>query len=85
MDKSIETLLNAYIEDFKAKQCSVVVPNSIPIVWFGDIEAYFKSQVKIVTIALITHLKTNSRRSMTKKRTRDLGIKRLLQISYMHR
>lgn len=52
MDNNIEILLNKYIDDFKIKQCEVVVPNSIPIVWFGDIEAYFKSKLKIVTIAL---------------------------------
>lgn len=52
MDKQLEDLLNKYIADFKSKQCDVVVPQSIPIVWFGNIEAYFKSQVKIVTVGL---------------------------------
>lgn len=52
MDKQLEDLLNKYIADFNSKQCDAVVPQSIPIVWFGDIEAYFKSQVKIVTVGL---------------------------------
>ena len=52
MNKQLEDLLNKYIADFKSKQCDVVVQQSIPIVWFGDIEAYFKSQVKIVTVGL---------------------------------
>lgn len=52
MDKPIENILNKYINDFKTKQSDVIVPKSIPIVWFGDIESYFKSKIKIVTIAL---------------------------------
>lgn len=52
MEKPIEDILKKYIADFKTKQSEVIVPSSIPIVWFGDIYAYFKSQIKIVTIAL---------------------------------
>jgi len=29
-----------------------IVPNSIPIVWFGDVEKYFKSSLKIITVSL---------------------------------
>lgn len=36
----------------KVQSSPVVVPASIPILWFGDIEAYAKSKVKIVTVGL---------------------------------
>lgn len=29
-----------------------IVPNSIPIVWFGNVEEYFKSNLKIITVSL---------------------------------
>jgi hypothetical protein len=29
-----------------------IVPNSIPIVWFGNVERYFKSELKIITVSL---------------------------------
>ncbi len=29
-----------------------IVPNSIPIVWFGNVEKYFDSKVKIITVSL---------------------------------
>ena len=34
-----------------------VVPNSIPILWFGDMEAYLKSKKKVVTVGLNPSLK----------------------------
>ena len=46
-------ILKDYIEDFKRKKdLSFVVKDSIPIVWFGDIDAYFASNLKVVTIGL---------------------------------
>ena len=46
-------ILKDYIEDFKRKKdWSFVVKDSIPIVWFGDIDAYFASNLKVVTIGL---------------------------------
>ncbi len=29
-----------------------IVPNSIPIVWFGNFEKYFASGLKIITVSL---------------------------------
>lgn len=29
-----------------------IVPNSIPIVWFGNVEEYLKSELKIITVSL---------------------------------
>lgn len=53
MDIDLEILVNKYLRDFESKRYfRVVVPNSIPIVWFGDLEEYKKSPVKIVTIGL---------------------------------
>ena len=49
----LTSILKDYIEDFKRKKdWSFVVKDSIPIVWFGDIDAYFTSNLKVVTIGL---------------------------------
>ena len=49
----IEQLLEEYICDFKSKtHLSFVVEHSIPIVWFGDINSYWGSNKKILTIGL---------------------------------
>lgn len=49
----ITTILKSYIADFNQKQhLPFVVKESIPIVWFGDMDAYFNSNIKIVTIGL---------------------------------
>jgi hypothetical protein len=29
-----------------------IVPNSIPILWFGDVESYFRSELKVITVSL---------------------------------
>lgn len=53
MEIELEKLLNDYLRDFsQKKQSRVAVKNSIPIVWFGDMEAYKSSRVKIVTVGL---------------------------------
>lgn len=57
MEKNLKLLMKEYIEDFLKKQkdpnlSKVIVENSIPIVWFGDIDKYSKSKKKIVTVAL---------------------------------
>ena len=58
MDIELESLVNAYMRNFDGKKnLRVVVPNSIPIVWFGDLAAYEKSPVKVVTIGLNPSLK----------------------------
>ena len=47
----IDELLKKYIKDFnKKKKLPFVVKESIPIVWFGDIDKYLSSPKKILTI-----------------------------------
>lgn len=47
------SLCKAELEQFSEfKDKSYVVENSIPILWFGDSEAYFNSPRKIITVAL---------------------------------
>ena len=53
MEIELEKLLNDYLRDFSRKsQSDVAVKDSIPIVWFGDMEAYKESRLKIVTVGL---------------------------------
>ncbi len=50
---NLSNILKRYIADFNQKKhLSFVVKESIPIVWFGDIDAYFNSKLKVVTIGL---------------------------------
>ena len=45
-------LIDRYWDDYvKHKDLSFVVKPSIPIIWFGDLEAYSLSALKVVTIA----------------------------------
>ena len=49
----LHNLMKKYVEDFKEKaNFPFVVSNSIPIIWFGDINEYIKSKLKVVTIGL---------------------------------
>ena len=53
MDLELRNIVNEYLSDFKRKKSlSSVVENSIPIVWFGDMEAYKNSELKVVTVGL---------------------------------
>jgi hypothetical protein len=46
-------LIDLEIKQFsKLKSINSIVPNSIPIVWFGDVEKYYKSGLKIITVSL---------------------------------
>lgn len=47
-----EIINNAWKHFGQFRRESFIVPNSIPILWFGDMERYLKSEVKIVTLAL---------------------------------
>lgn len=50
-----DELIQAFIDDFEAKKelpCVKKANAAFPIVWFGDSEAYFKSERKIVTVGL---------------------------------
>lgn len=58
LDEELRNILLMYMKDFEIKRRSeVVVKNSIPVVWFGDIEQYLKSPKRIVTVALNPSLK----------------------------
>lgn len=53
MKKDIEKIMRLYLEDFiQKKGLSCVINNSVPIIWFGNIEKYFSSKTKIITVAL---------------------------------
>lgn len=53
MDRELSDLIDSYWSDYvKHKGKEYIVSPSIPIVWFGDIEAYKKSKIKVVTIAI---------------------------------
>ena len=52
-NNKINKLLEEYIHDFnKKKNLPFVVKDSIPIVWFGDINMYLSSPKKILTVGL---------------------------------
>lgn len=49
----MKQLIQKCWNDFqKAKTLPFVIPNSIPILWFGDLNAYKKSDLKIVTVGI---------------------------------
>lgn len=55
MERRLYEILQAYCDDFNEKRKNypdLIVENSIPIVWFGDLEKYQASPVKIVTVGL---------------------------------
>lgn len=53
MDQKLSDIMDAYWADFVEKrEYTFVVKPSIPIIWFGDMEAYQKSKRKIVTVAI---------------------------------
>lgn len=53
MDRELSDLIDSYWSDYvKHKGKEYIVSPSIPIVWFGDIEAYKRSKIKVVTIAI---------------------------------
>ena len=54
-DASLKQLIKTCWDDFKTLEKyrpDLVVKNSIPILWFGDIDSYFDSEKRIVTVAL---------------------------------
>lgn len=55
MNETLYEIMREYYDDFLKKQKSipeVIVKDSFPIVWFGDMRKYFHSKVKVVTIGL---------------------------------
>lgn len=54
-DANLRSLIKICWTDYKKLEMnhpSLVVNNSIPILWFGDIDNYFDSEKRIVTVAL---------------------------------
>lgn len=53
MNKLINTLLLNSIEEFeKIKKNKLLIQNSIPILWFGDLNKYLISEKRILTVSL---------------------------------
>jgi len=52
-NSKIDFIISKYVEDFKSKKdLPFVVKDSIPVVYFGDLDAYLKSSLKVITIGL---------------------------------
>lgn len=78
MEKQLYEILQAYCDDFNEKRKNypdLIVENSIPIVWFGDLEKYQASPVKIVTVGL-----NPSWHEFLEKRDAPLAVKRFREI-----
>lgn len=53
MDKTLGLIIDEYWSDFQKNKTNNFVMNpSIPIIWFGDMEEYINSALKVVTVAL---------------------------------
>ncbi|MCL1881186.1 MAG: hypothetical protein FWF76_03320 [Oscillospiraceae bacterium] len=53
MKESLDNLIQEYWKDFVGKEkADYVIKPAFPIVWFGNIEKYFSSSIKIVTAGL---------------------------------
>lgn len=57
MDSALENIMRQYCNEFNQvigdkTMLKHIVANSIPIIWFGDLERYQASPVKIVTVGL---------------------------------
>lgn len=53
MDEKLSSIIDKYWNDFVSHRNKEFVVNpSIPIIWFGDMEAYLNSSFKVVTVAI---------------------------------
>lgn len=50
--KELNDLLSEVFTEFKSHKCELILKDSFPIMWFGDMEAYMHSRQRIVTIGL---------------------------------
>ena len=55
-ETKIDDLINEIGQEFEQlknlpETAEVVVPDSIPILWFGDLEAYEKSDLRVLTVS----------------------------------
>lgn len=52
-EEKLKEIIDLYYKDFlNKKDLPFVVKNSIPIIWFGDIDKFFSSTKRIVTISI---------------------------------
>ncbi len=52
MESKIKLLLAELFEKYSLEKRSCVMKVLIPILWFGDFEAYIKSPKKIITVSI---------------------------------
>ena len=52
MTNELQLLVDKVLNDYKQENKSSVLKNLIPILWFGDLNKYSNSQIKIVTVSL---------------------------------
>lgn len=52
MKKKVTNYVEEALADYKLERLPSVLKNLIPILWFGDLNKYFNSDIKIVTVAL---------------------------------
>lgn len=52
MDHALRGIIQDYICDFNKKKNLTYVVDTMPVVWFGDIEKYEHSEVKVVTVGI---------------------------------
>lgn len=55
-DIIIDDIINDYIEDYNTKKADPIlksiIQGEIPLIWFGDMEAYYTSDKKVVTVGI---------------------------------
>lgn len=52
-ENMLKEIVDLYYSDYlEKKDLPFVVKNSIPIIWFGDINNYFESKTKIITVSI---------------------------------
>lgn len=75
MNQTLQKLIKICWSDFKKlekEHPDLVVQNSIPILWFGDIDAYFESKKRILTVAInpsnLEFMEKNGQRASVKLR-----------------
>lgn len=52
MNEDLQGIIQDYICDFNKKKSLTYVVDTMPVVWFGDIEKYEQSKVKVVTVGI---------------------------------
>ena len=51
--KRLYEIIDSYWADYvRHKELEYVISPSVPVIWFGDLDAYFRSNVKTVTVSI---------------------------------